>query len=67
MDTSKYIKKCPRCGTEIELDRYTTAGDKATIMFIEIDYDQNNSLNINFLNSAVNGKRKYIPTTILTI
>ena len=29
MDTSKYIKKCPRCGTEIEPDRYTTKGDKA--------------------------------------
>lgn len=29
MDTSKYIKKCPRCGTEIEPDRYATKGDKA--------------------------------------
>ena len=29
MDTSKYIKKCPRCGTDIEPDRYATAGDKA--------------------------------------
>lgn len=29
MDTSKYIKKCPRCGTEIEPDRYATTGDKA--------------------------------------
>lgn len=29
MDTSKYIKECPRCHTEIEPDRYATAGDKA--------------------------------------
>lgn len=29
MDTSKYIKKCPRCGTEIEPERYATKGDKA--------------------------------------
>lgn len=29
MDTSKYIKKCPRCGTEIDPERYATAGDKA--------------------------------------
>lgn len=28
MDTSKYIKKCPRCGTEIEPERYATVGDK---------------------------------------
>ena len=29
MDTSKYTKKCPRCGTEIEPERYATKGDKA--------------------------------------
>lgn len=29
MDTSKYKKKCPRCGTEIETDKYATKGDKA--------------------------------------
>lgn len=29
MDTSKYIKKCPRCGTEIEPKRHATAGVKA--------------------------------------
>ena len=29
MDTSKYIKKCPRCSTEIEPERYATKGDKA--------------------------------------
>ena len=29
MDTSKYIKTCPRCGTEIEPERYATKGDKA--------------------------------------
>ena len=29
MDTSQYIKKCPRCGTEIEPERYATTGDKA--------------------------------------
>ena len=29
MDTSKYIKRCPRCGTDIEPDRYATKGDKA--------------------------------------
>ena len=29
MDTSKYIKKCPRCGTDIEPERYATKGDKA--------------------------------------
>jgi len=28
MDTSKYIKKCPRCQTEIEPKRHATAGDK---------------------------------------
>ena len=28
MDTSQYIKKCPRCGTEIEPERYATTGDK---------------------------------------
>lgn len=28
MDTTKYKKKCPRCGTEIEPKRYDTAGDK---------------------------------------
>lgn len=28
MDTSKYIKKCPRCGTDIEPDRYATTVDK---------------------------------------
>lgn len=28
MDTSKYIKKCPRCGTDIEPERYATTGDK---------------------------------------
>ena len=28
MDTSKYIKKCPRCGTEIEPERCATTGDK---------------------------------------
>ena len=28
MDTSKYIKKCPRCGTEIEPERSATTGDK---------------------------------------
>lgn len=29
MDTSKYKKNCPRCGTEIEPERYATKGDKA--------------------------------------
>lgn len=29
MDTSKYKKKCPRCGEEIEPERYATKGDKA--------------------------------------
>jgi len=29
MDTSKYIKECPRCHTEIEPTRHATAGDKA--------------------------------------
>lgn len=29
MDTSKYKKKCPRCGTDIEPERYATKGDKA--------------------------------------
>lgn len=29
MDTTKLIKKCPRCGTEIEPNRYATKGDKA--------------------------------------
>ena len=28
MDTSKYIKKCPRCGTDIEPERCATLGDK---------------------------------------
>ena len=28
MDTSKYIKKCPNCGTEIEPYRIATTGDK---------------------------------------
>lgn len=28
MDTSKYKKKCPRCGTEIDPERYATVGDK---------------------------------------
>lgn len=28
MDTSKYIKKCPRCGTDIEPNRCATKGDK---------------------------------------
>lgn len=28
MDTSKYIKKCPRCNTNIEPTRYATVGDK---------------------------------------
>lgn len=28
MDTSKYIKKCPRCGEEIEPERCATLGDK---------------------------------------
>lgn len=39
MDTSKYIKKCPRCGTKIESDR--SKGDRATIIFIENDHDMN--------------------------
>lgn len=26
MDTSKYIKKCPRCGTDIEPKRHATWG-----------------------------------------
>lgn len=29
MDTSKYKKKCPRCGAEIEPERYATKGNKA--------------------------------------
>lgn len=29
MDTKKHIKKCPRCGTEIEPQRCATAGDNA--------------------------------------
>ena len=29
MDSSKYKKKCPRCGAEIEPERYATKGDKA--------------------------------------
>lgn len=28
MDTTKYIKKCPRCGTDIEPKRCATLGDK---------------------------------------
>ena len=28
MDTSKYIKKCPRCGEDIEPERCATLGDK---------------------------------------
>lgn len=28
MDTSNLIKKCPRCGTEIEPERCATTGDK---------------------------------------
>ena len=28
MDTSPYIKNCPKCGTEIEPERYATTGDK---------------------------------------
>lgn len=28
MDTTKYIKKCPRCGADIEPKRYATLGDK---------------------------------------
>lgn len=28
MDTTKFIKKCPRCGTEIEPERTATTGDK---------------------------------------
>ena len=28
MDTSKYVKKCPRCGTKIEPERTATTGDK---------------------------------------
>lgn len=29
MDTKKYIKKCPKCGTEIEPQRCASAGDNA--------------------------------------
>ena len=29
MDTKKYKKKCPRCGTEIEPQRHATSGDNA--------------------------------------
>ncbi len=29
MDTSKYIKECPRCHTDIEPSRYATGFDKA--------------------------------------
>ena len=34
MDTSKYIKKCPRCGTDIEPKRYATTGTKLLAGFM---------------------------------
>lgn len=56
MDTSKYIKKCPRCGTEIEPKRYATKGDKAFG-------------GVTAVSGALigNGKKRSIPTMILMI
>ena len=51
--------KLARCGTEIEPDRYATAGNKATIIFIENDHDMNQWFKykcLNFKNAVANGK-----------